>query len=606
VVYDPSDNLIASGGPWTCEERGAYMERVPAGSNLTFIILGWDTADGNIIYQGSTASDVNITAGETTDAGTITADPFVPTALEARAVSTNQIELTWSDQGASGYRIYQDGVVAATPTTPSFAISELTPNTEYCYAVSALDVYGNESGRSHPSCATTGAEDDTQAPSDPTTPNAVAVSASQIDITWTASTDNVGVSGYRIYENGQEVGTVTAPSFSHEGLSAAIEYCYTIEAFDASGNRSNPTAPPVCATTSATTDTEPPTQPQGLGVVATADQIDLSWEASSDNVGVAGYRVYQSDQEVGTTTALSFSHVGLQVGTEYCYTVVAFDAAGNVSPPSNEVCASTSELFVWYRDFDQDTFGDPAVSIEATVQPTGYVENNTDCDDTIDTIYPGAGEVCNNRDDNCNTEVDEGCTANLSASFTTQLVENYGVLMYDASDRENESFNSNSLFVGGPQSERIGLEFDISYPTSSGTVTLQFEMYNTNAPGEYFYGRLHTYTNGLANGLANANDHLAANAYQYLDLNSDEERTGWHTYTFDVTNWFLAFKESGQQYMGISIAAIIDTNARCEIRNPTLTVTQAPAPPTPLPVDAASSPTAASPVAMVVIGGKPD
>lgn len=484
VVYNNSNNPVANGGPWKCTDGSANMAVVPAGSNLTFTILGWDTdleqdgAEGNIIYQGSTTVPVTIVPGETTNAGEIIANPFVPTALEANAVSTSQIELAWHDQGAASYRIYQDGDIVATPTSPSFTVIDLTQNTRYCYMVSAVDIYANESGQSLEQCATTGADNDTEAPTVPTSVNAAAVSESQIDITWVESTDNVGVTGYRVYRNGEEVG-------------------------------------------------------------------------------------------VSTTT--SFSDANLQPNTRYCYRVAAYDAADNVSQQSSEVvCSTTLSLYVWYRDFDQDEFGDPAVSITATTPPTGYVENNTDCDDSIATIHPGAREVCNDRDDNCNKLIDENCTANLSASFTTRLIVNDGVLVGDAKDQEGQPFNSNTLFVDGPNSDRVSLEFDIRYPIGGGTATLQFEMENTSAPDAYFYGDLYSYR---ANGLVNGRDHFDTQFHQQLEFFYDNGQTGIHTYSFDITKAFLEFNASEQQYMGISIRAV-DTNARCQITNPILTVTQ--------------------------------
>jgi chitodextrinase len=79
---------------------------------------------------------------------------------------------------------------------------------------------------------------DTQAPTAPANLTAAPVSASQIDLSWTASTDNVGVSGYDIYRNGVLVGTATATSFQDSGLAASTAYSYYVEAYDAAGNLS--------------------------------------------------------------------------------------------------------------------------------------------------------------------------------------------------------------------------------------------------------------------------------------------------------------------------------------------------------------------------------
>jgi len=62
---------------------------------------------------------------------------------------------------------------------------------------------------------------------------------------------------------------------------------------------------------------------------------------------------------------------------------------------------------LYYRDADQDTFGDPTVSVEALTQPDGYVSNNMDCDDTQGEVNPGAIEICDGVDNNCNFQIDE-------------------------------------------------------------------------------------------------------------------------------------------------------------------------------------------------------
>jgi hypothetical protein len=74
---------------------------------------------------------------------------------------------------------------------------------------------------------------------------------------------------------------------------------------------------------------------------------------------------------------------------------------------TNNAITTTTDF---YRDADNDTFGDPYNSYEACVVPEGYVANNTDCDDTENTAYPGAAEICgDNKDNNCDGTIDEGC-----------------------------------------------------------------------------------------------------------------------------------------------------------------------------------------------------
>lgn len=91
---------------------------------------------------------------------------------------------------------------------------------------------------------------DTTAPSVPTNPAATAGSASQINLSWTASTDDVGVTGYKIYKAGVYLKTVATTATSDTGLTASTNYCYTVSAIDAANNESAQSAQ-ACATTSA-------------------------------------------------------------------------------------------------------------------------------------------------------------------------------------------------------------------------------------------------------------------------------------------------------------------------------------------------------------------
>jgi chitodextrinase len=85
---------------------------------------------------------------------------------------------------------------------------------------------------------TAGSGPDTQAPSVPQGLTASAVSSSQINLSWTASTDNVGVTGYKIFRGGTQIATTASPSFSNTGLSPSTSYSYSVSAYDAAGNNS--------------------------------------------------------------------------------------------------------------------------------------------------------------------------------------------------------------------------------------------------------------------------------------------------------------------------------------------------------------------------------
>ncbi len=89
-------------------------------------------------------------------------------------------------------------------------------------------------------------------------------------------------------------------------------------------------------------DSQPPTVPTALTATASsAYAVALSWQASSDNVGVAGYRILRNGSQVGTIGATAFQDSGLVPSTSYAYSVIAYDAAGNVSAESSAANATT-------------------------------------------------------------------------------------------------------------------------------------------------------------------------------------------------------------------------------------------------------------------------
>jgi chitodextrinase len=186
-----------------------------------------------------------------------------------------------------------------------------------------------------------GLDDDTIPPTIPTDLTATAISSTQISLSWTASTDNVGVTGYRIYRDGSQITTTVGTSYQDAGVSPATPYSYRVAAYDAAGNVSDLSNEAV-ATTPAPPDTQPPTIPTGLtATVISSTEIDLSWTASTDNVGVTGYIIYRNGKQIGTTTAMSYQSTGLKASTSYTYWVKAYDAAENRSTKSVAVTKTT-------------------------------------------------------------------------------------------------------------------------------------------------------------------------------------------------------------------------------------------------------------------------
>src|SRR5207244_12725510 len=90
-------------------------------------------------------------------------------------------------------------------------------------------------------------------------------------------------------------------------------------------------------------DSTPPSVPTGVHVIGTTpNSVSVAWTASTDNVGVAGYRVLRDGAVVATLNATSYTDSGRAPATSYRYSVPAYDAAGNASAPSPEIAVTTA------------------------------------------------------------------------------------------------------------------------------------------------------------------------------------------------------------------------------------------------------------------------
>jgi chitodextrinase len=239
----------------------------------------------------------------------------------------------------ASYRIYVNGAQSATTELLSATVSNLTCGSAYLFEVDALDFEGNNSTRAAMT-GSTAACPDTQPPSAPPNVAATSRTATSIALGWWASSDNVGVTGYGLYRSGVQVGTSATTTGIFSGLTCNTNYTLAVDAYDAAGNKSSKTT--VMVATTACPDTTPPSVPTGLAVSnVTQTSMNLTWNASSDNVGVTGYDVYRNATKMATVTSVSSSQSGLSCGTAYAYGVRALDAAGNVSGQA-QLSATTS------------------------------------------------------------------------------------------------------------------------------------------------------------------------------------------------------------------------------------------------------------------------
>ncbi len=183
----------------------------------------------------------SVAAVVTTPSGSDIQPPSVPTGLTATVVSSTQINLSWNastdNAGVSAYKIYSSGGLVATLGNVTATSRTNVPSTTYSYTVSACDAAGNCSARSVAATATTPAPSDTQAPTIPTGLTATATSASTINLSWTAATDNVGVTSYKLYRGGTLLVTLgNLTSYGDSSLRDSTAYNYTVAACDALSN----------------------------------------------------------------------------------------------------------------------------------------------------------------------------------------------------------------------------------------------------------------------------------------------------------------------------------------------------------------------------------
>ncbi|WP_277526525.1 DNRLRE domain-containing protein [Arthrobacter sp. ES3-54] len=198
------------------------------------------------------------------------------------------------------------------------------------------------------------------APADITAPSApgalsAAVTGTAVALSWTASTDNVGVIGYTIHRSpsagfapssSTRIADANGTGYSDPNRPAGTWY-YRVTALDAAGNTST-SSNEASATIQPPPDTTAPGAPGSLAAAVTGTAVALSWTAATDNVGVTGYTVHRSTtagftpsttSRIADATGLSYNDTNRPAGTWY-YRVTATDAAGNTGTGSNETTAT--------------------------------------------------------------------------------------------------------------------------------------------------------------------------------------------------------------------------------------------------------------------------
>ncbi|MEK7449402.1 MAG: fibronectin type III domain-containing protein [Planctomycetota bacterium] len=367
---------------------------------------GWAKADGFI-----TSNPVQIPAlgaGEKREQNfslaAVTTDTTPPSqpVITGTAQSAFAILLTWGastdNVGIDYYRVYRNGIEIGKTTGTSYLDSGLSPSTTYQYIIGAFDKADNSALSSSINVTTPSDVTDTTPPSNPSNLSASVINSNQINLSWFASSDDVGVTGYKVYRDSVQINTTNTTNYADTGLSASTMYEYKLKAYDAAGNISG-FSTAVTTTTSAAADTTPPTVPANLTAVAlSSGSIGLTWTGSTDAVGVTGYKIYRGGVYITSVGSNSHTDSGLSASTNYTYNVAAYDAAGNTSAqssPANATTQAPSGNLVAHWKFDE-TAGTTAADASGnanngTVYGTTWSGGTLSFDGTDD--YVNMGDV---------------------------------------------------------------------------------------------------------------------------------------------------------------------------------------------------------------------
>lgn len=265
---------------------------------------------------------------------------------------------------------------------------------------------------------------DTTPPGAPSNVKATATSAAEVKVTWSAAADNSGgrgVSFYRVYRNGSNtpLGTANITSFTDTTVTANQTYTYRVSAVDGAGNEGAKSAN-ASATTPITSDTTAPSTPKNLRVTTTTSgKIEIAWDPSTDNKGLAGYHVYRGGQLIASPKGTSFSDANLAPDTTYKYAVDAYDTSGNKSSKTPELSVKTHAL-VNVGGNNPTTPLTGTVSLKpATQKPVASVEYSVDGKpiegDTLDTSKLSDGE----HTIAATVRYEDGTTETLTSKVTT-------------------------------------------------------------------------------------------------------------------------------------------------------------------------------------------
>jgi chitodextrinase len=401
------------------------IQNLVEGQKYYITVTAYDTSNNESGYS----SEVVYNVPDTTL-------PLTPTSLQATTISTSEIDLSWnasSDNiGVTGYRIYRGSTQIATTANSTYQDTGLSSSTTYSYTVSAYDAAGNESGQSSASSAitlslpvnnppvlssvgnksvnegqalsftisATDPDDDTLIYTTNNLPSGASFNGNTQTFAWTPTYNQAGTYSNITFQvsDGNDIdseniaitvdninrppvldpisditvsegATITLSPTATDPDGDALAYTYsgwmTSNSYTTNSNDSGTHTVTVTVSDGTLTDSQnvmitildvdtvQPSTPGNLQASAISiDKINLSWNASTDNVGVTGYRIYRDGIQVADVSSTTYQDTGLSSLTTYVYTVSAYDATGNESNQSTPVSATTQEASTTFSNLD--------------------------------------------------------------------------------------------------------------------------------------------------------------------------------------------------------------------------------------------------------------
>jgi len=531
--------------------------------------------------------------------------PTAPSNLSSSNITETSVNLNWTvstdNIAVTGYDLYKDGILLSSTTNTTLSVTGLSASTSYSFYVKAKDAAGNISNASNSLSVTTNINTVSYCTSQGNNSSYEWIAGVSVGTYTKAS----GAENYTDFtsevislEAGSNITILLTPGFSNSSYNEywKIWIDYNVDGdfndnnelvFDAgslsktsvSGNIS------IQATATGTTrmrvsmkyngtqaacesfsygevedytvtfvdavlDTEAPSIPTSLSASSiTSSTATLSWNASSDNIGVTEYELYQNGTLIGTSSTNNYSITGLTASTQYSYTAKAKDAAGNVSALSNTFNLTTTDIQLSYCT----TKGNNVSYEWIDLVSIGSINNVT-------TANGGYADFTN-----LSTSVSPGenLSINVSCGFKSSSYNEYWHVWVDWN--QNGTFDSNEEMVTGSSTSAGTLTYNFTVPSDakSGTSRMRVTMkYNTTATAceTFSYGEVEDYTLNVSGAksatLASDNNYSVtklnakiypnpANGFTTIEFTS-ENRAEASYRIIDIQGRTMIFKENIQ------------------------------------------------------------